>query len=243
MYDSTESGQSICTTQSTTGKSTPRAAMSVHTSAAEPSRSVNSWKTISRFVRLCLPWSSIMRSPGFSRRNASYRKRTCLQADTKTMIFFVECDRRKEKSMSTFFSNGTVMYTCFSLSGVLLLASLCTLTISGERSAARPSRCTLVCKVAEKSIDWRSGGRCPSMLVTVSWKPKSIILSASSRTSICRSVASKPGDSSRCCSKRPGVATRTFMLLTAFCSAAKARPPTMQPAEKSCSPATVVKTW
>mmetsp|Transcript_1428 Transcript_1428/g.3896 ORF Transcript_1428/g.3896 Transcript_1428/m.3896 type:complete len:221 (+) Transcript_1428:1274-1936(+) len=208
--------------------------MSVQKSATAPSFSANFSKTTMRFVRLCRPWSSMTAGPGFSFQKASYKNLTCLQAETKMIIFCLECDRMKENNTSIFFSSGTFMYTCLSFSGVRLFECLCTLTSSGDFRAILPKRWTLACNVAEKSIDCLLSGRPASMCSIVSWNPKSKIRSASSKTSTRRFPASKPGDSSRCCKNRPGVATKMHISDTNACSSSMLLPPTMQPAENSC---------
>lgn len=65
----------------------------------------------------------------------------------------------------------------------------------------------LVC-VALNSIVCRCTGRLAKMASMVLAKPMSSVRSASSSTSTCRLPGSKPGVSSMCCSRRPGVQTR-----------------------------------
>ena len=60
------------------------------------------------------------------------------------------------------------------------------------------------------------------------------VRSASSSTSICRLLTSKPAVWSRCCNMRPGVQTRMFMRPNRSASSFKLLPPMTSPAEKTC---------
>jgi hypothetical protein len=70
MYVSPSSGTSSWTTQSTAGKSSPRAATSV-ANRQQVDVVVNFWKTVSRFDCFCLPCSSSRGVPGWSLQKVS----------------------------------------------------------------------------------------------------------------------------------------------------------------------------
>ena len=76
MYASASSAQSACSTQSTPGKSKPRAAMSV-AKRAIAALCWKLWNTAMRFICFILPCSIASGTPGRSFRNASYTNVTC----------------------------------------------------------------------------------------------------------------------------------------------------------------------
>ena len=87
IYVSTSSGQSSCITQSTSGKSRPRAAMSVHSKyawLADEKRCVMD----ARRLCFCLPWRCNSDTPGCKCRNVSYVNRTCVSVIISEILVY-----------------------------------------------------------------------------------------------------------------------------------------------------------
>lgn len=121
MYVSASSGASSCKTQSTAGKSSPRAAMSVAKRTACDD-DVNLLYIASRAVCFCFPWRLRSGIPGCILQNVSNTKRTCLHADMKTRILDWRWDLMKLQSMSSFLSRVQTTKCCSRFWGIVELA-------------------------------------------------------------------------------------------------------------------------
>ena len=200
--------------------------------------------TTTRFCCDILPCRHRSGVPGRSLRNASYTNFTWLQVEKNTMILDDRCVLMNDQTTSILSCRLQIIYACSSLTGVGLEASACADTYS-VLDASRLRRARLftdfVC-VAENSSVCRSRfelGRFCRIALTVALNPMSRIRSASSNTSTFTLLALKSGDSSICCSSRPGVHTRIFITPTLLASCCTSLPPMRRPADRSCcSPTT-----
>mmetsp|Transcript_11194 Transcript_11194/g.46638 ORF Transcript_11194/g.46638 Transcript_11194/m.46638 type:complete len:599 (-) Transcript_11194:138-1934(-) len=238
MYWSTSSGQSICSTQSTAGKSRPRAATSVASSSIAGSLANFSTVAARRgcFMRPCRHCTL---TPGRRRLSRSVMNCTCLQLVMNTTVLTCRCERTNDRSTSTFCSRLHVVYACLRLTGVGAAAASCTETYSGERRLRRARLLTDFVCVAEKSSVWRPRGMFSRMASSAAAKPMSRQRSASSSTSTSTRPVSNSGLSSMCCSRRPGVATTTLVLATAWRSMSTSLPPVSRAAVNVCWLATL----
>mmetsp|Transcript_19945 Transcript_19945/g.50598 ORF Transcript_19945/g.50598 Transcript_19945/m.50598 type:complete len:220 (+) Transcript_19945:463-1122(+) len=190
-----------------------------------------------RFICFMPPCSARSGTPGRSFLNASYANRTCLHVDRNTIVLQLRCVLMNDHSTSIFWAASTTAYACCSFSGVGASASACTARYSGSCSDRRARSLTLLVCVAENSMVCRPSllrGRWPMIASRVAAKPMSRMRSASSSTSTLRLDASKPGVSSMCCSRRPGVATRMFIRVMDAASSRTFLPPMSSPADRSC---------
>mmetsp|Transcript_42391 Transcript_42391/g.130877 ORF Transcript_42391/g.130877 Transcript_42391/m.130877 type:complete len:358 (-) Transcript_42391:282-1355(-) len=228
MYVSTLSGQSYCTTQCTSGKSSPRAAMSVQKRTADLHRQ-KVRNTSSRRNCFILPVRHIV-GTRYLRRIfdiARYMNRTWLHVEMKTMVLSFGWRLMKARSASSFRSSSMTMKFWFMFCGVGATVAACALACTGSTRHKRASAATSADCVAEKRSVCRSAvrGSWSRIPVTASWKPISSRRSASSSTSICTLSTDSDDASDRWCSTRPGVPTTMVMSANRFFSSSTLRPP------------------
>ena len=188
-------------------------------------------------VCFCFPWMCISATPGFMRRKASKRKRTSLRLFTKTSVFARRCDFRKEKSSSSFCPSSHTTYRCVYVERgekthdrlrrhVVFLRRHVHVqrVLEGRRRQLRSERrgdatfFTLSSTVALKRRFWRSEPSASTMCSRLFRNPMSRQRSTSSITRHFTFEQSNAGVCSMCCSRRPGVATRMFIVTIRFCS-------------------------
>ena len=163
--------------------------------------------------------------PGRIRRKISWINFTCLHDEKNTKIFCVGCDFTNAHNVSIFFSTLQVVYICCNFGGVAFTDSACTLKNSGSFNDNRAKSLTFFVCVALNNNVCLVFGKFANTASKVSLKPKSNILSASSKTNTCNPVQSNIGVSSMCCNNLPGVQHNKFIAFTAFLSFSKSFPP------------------
>ena len=208
MYVCGDSGQSYWMTQCTMGKSKPLAAMSVQKSTAvlqrEKVRKISSLRNC--FI---LPVRHMDGIRVFFRilEKARYMYLTWLHVLTNTMVLSCGWRFTNKSSASSFWCCSTTTKFWLTRDGVGAAEVGKTETLTGSRMQSCARAWTSVDRVAEKRRVWCEGVRCSMMPVSVSRKPMSNSLSASSSTKHKRLSRSKPEFSERCCNTLPGVPT------------------------------------